>query len=474
MKKIFYLFLLTLVSATAIQAQIENDSVVLYFPLDGNFADSSGNNHATSRVFGNAFTYEDGVMGQSIQFNKNVFVTDEDSLLNTFNDHTFAVWVNLDTIPTEAGEAMTFVHQTDVGPNAGRIHVECRNPNNDFSSLTGNKRVSGGSVVDSTWIHVASVVDVTAGQHYLYVDGEQVASIAKGTENNFGQFVFGSFKDQSKFYARGNMDEMLLTKEVLDATQLKQIMKYGVKVAKDSLVLVTGVTLSTTVDGDSVELGKTLQIDALVDPNDAYDTTLTWSVDYDTVATIDENGVLTAVSAGTVIVTATANDFSGISKNITIKVFKYPVEDITLSVTPNDTISLSGSAIVSAFAVPDTASSKVIIWGVDDENVATVASETDTSATLTPKQIGNVRVYAMASDGSMVVDSIDIVITGIEVTDIALSVAGDTTVMVGDSLQVLASVDPSNAADTTLTWSVDNESIATVDASTGMLTGISV
>ncbi|MCG8700114.1 MAG: Ig-like domain-containing protein, partial [Bacteroidales bacterium] len=53
-------------------------------------------------------------------------------------------------------------------------------------------------------------------------------------------------------------------------------------------------------------------------------------------------------------------------------------------------------------------------------------------------------------------------------------VAGDTTVMVGDSLQVLASVDPSNAADTTLTWSVDNESIATVDASTGMLTGISV
>jgi uncharacterized protein YjdB len=62
----------------------------------------------------------------------------------------------------------------------------------------------------------------------------------------------------------------------------------------------------------------TLQMEATVLPANADDNTFTWSVNNSLVATIDVNGVLTAASNGTVIVTASANDGSGVSGFVSI------------------------------------------------------------------------------------------------------------------------------------------------------------
>jgi hypothetical protein len=68
-------------------------------------------------------------------------------------------------------------------------------------------------------------------------------------------------------------------------------------------------------------MGGTLQMEAMLMPAFAADTTVTWSVTNGTgAATIDAMGVLTAVSDGMVTVTASANDTSGISGSVDIDI----------------------------------------------------------------------------------------------------------------------------------------------------------
>lgn len=69
---------------------------------------------------------------------------------------------------------------------------------------------------------------------------------------------------------------------------------------------VTGIALSET----EIEITnkQTYQLEAVVTPETASDKTVTWSSDNTDVATVDESGVITAVSAGTANITAAAAD----------------------------------------------------------------------------------------------------------------------------------------------------------------------
>lgn len=64
----------------------------------------------------------------------------------------------------------------------------------------------------------------------------------------------------------------------------------------------------------------TLQMTAMVSPSYVADSTITWSVDDEMIGTISASGLLTAVSNGTVMVTATANDGSGTEGSASITI----------------------------------------------------------------------------------------------------------------------------------------------------------
>ncbi len=83
--------------------------------------------------------------------------------------------------------------------------------------------------------------------------------------------------------------------------------------------MVTSITL--TADQDFVVVGETLQIHAQVEPENASDTSVTWSVEFGTgVAVINQDGLLTGAQPGDVTVLATANDGSGVVGTIDIDV----------------------------------------------------------------------------------------------------------------------------------------------------------
>lgn len=71
---------------------------------------------------------------------------------------------------------------------------------------------------------------------------------------------------------------------------------------------------------ESVYEGTTIQLSAVVTPDDATVKTVEWSLDNDEIATIDQNGVLKAISEGTVTVIATATDGSGVSGQTQIEI----------------------------------------------------------------------------------------------------------------------------------------------------------
>ena len=69
---------------------------------------------------------------------------------------------------------------------------------------------------------------------------------------------------------------------------------------------VTGVTLDR--DELSLTVGRTETLTATVTPDNASDKTVTWSSSDETVATVDENGVVTAVGVGSATITVTTTD----------------------------------------------------------------------------------------------------------------------------------------------------------------------
>ncbi|WP_050632263.1 immunoglobulin-like domain-containing protein [Bacillus andreraoultii] len=68
---------------------------------------------------------------------------------------------------------------------------------------------------------------------------------------------------------------------------------------------------------DSIKTGKLVQLNASISPSNATEQKITWTSSNEEIASIDENGILTTYTEGTITITATVDGISG-SKTITI------------------------------------------------------------------------------------------------------------------------------------------------------------
>jgi uncharacterized repeat protein (TIGR02543 family) len=103
------------------------------------------------------------------------------------------------------------------------------------------------------------------------------------------------------------------------------------------------ITVSGAEGAITVEKGKTLQMSASIEPSDATDSTITWSVEDGTgSAIINAAGLLTGTSAGTVTVIATAKDGFGAVGTLEITVVE-PV-GVSWTVGPDTKMTRLGAA----------------------------------------------------------------------------------------------------------------------------------
>lgn len=88
----------------------------------------------------------------------------------------------------------------------------------------------------------------------------------------------------------------------------------------ESIEIVLPEDTETNDDGlPKIKKGSKIQLEAEIEPESTTYKDIVWSVSDETIATVDENGVLNANSTGTITVTATAK--SGVTEEIEIEVY---------------------------------------------------------------------------------------------------------------------------------------------------------
>ncbi|CZT56923.1 Beta-L-arabinobiosidase precursor [Eubacteriaceae bacterium CHKCI005] len=136
-----------------------------------------------------------------------------------------------------------------------------------------------------------------------------------------------------------------------------------------------------------LEAGQTTQLTATVTPADAG--TIVWSSSDETVATVDENGMVTALKAGEATITASLDTDPSIQSSCIVTVEDKPVIIPEIKVDPSET-QLEAGQTTQLTATVTPADAGTIVWRSSDETVATV----DENGMVTALKAGEVTITA--------------------------------------------------------------------------------
>ena len=139
-------------------------------------------------------------------------------------------------------------------------------------------------------------------------------------------------------------------------------------------VSVTGVTITSANNVRSIKEGETLQLTATVLPEGA-NQGVTWTSSSETNATVSNTGLVTAVKAGNVTITATST--ADTTKSATFSLVIEKGEDplptaITVTASSKE-VEVGGNLTLSVTVTPENAKDAVT-WSSSDEAKATVSA----------------------------------------------------------------------------------------------------
>ena len=239
---------------------------------------------------------------------------------------------------------------------------------------------------------------------------------------------------------------------------------------KAATVPVTGVTIKVgdnASDTATMTAGGELQLTAEVLPENATEQGVTWYTSNDQVATVDKDGTVTAqnVNKSTeVTITATAQDESGKSDTITITVNPKVVENISLNPTTTTLTSVGQTAEIIATITPSDAVNGTVEWESSNNSVVSVTANQNENgkATVTAVSSGTATITATAGGKEATCEiKVEIPVESISIT--AAGVTGNSTTMTLDEgtnalqLQLTATVEPTEAKEKTVTWSITSD-----------------
>ena len=204
--------------------------------------------------------------------------------------------------------------------------------------------------------------------------------------------------------------------------------------------------------------GESLTLTATVVPDNATKA-ITWSTSDASIAAVDANGVVTAISAGTATITAMAGDKVALCQ---VTVENIAVSGITLSQSAASL--LTGELLtLTATVVPADAFDKTVTWSTSDESIAAV----DGNGVVTAVAEGRATITATAGGHSaacLITVEKGVAVSGITLQDRAFLVEGEV-------LSLTANIVPNNATNKTVIWSSSDESIVNVDDN-GVVTAV--
>ena len=218
-------------------------------------------------------------------------------------------------------------------------------------------------------------------------------------------------------------------------------------------VSLVGISLNKT--SVTLNKGATDNLTVSYNPTNTTDSkTVTWSSGNTSVAKVDQNGKITAVNKGTTTITAKVGSKTA-SCNVTVKV---PLTGISLNKT---TLALNRGVtetLTVNYNPSDTTDSKTVTWSSENTSVAKV----DQNGKITAVDVGTTNILAkVGSKTASCSVTVKAPLTGISLNKTTLSLRKQST----ETLVV--SYDPINTTDDkTITWTSDNEEVATISGGT--------
>lgn len=291
----------------------------------------------------------------------------------------------------------------------------------------------------------------------------QVAHLAFEVKENVTGAIPISFTSKDDFYL---MDDTKVLSDVIfienNASEF------------NSTIKPTGVTISPDTE-QTIDVNKTLEFTATVAPNSASQN-VTWNSSDETVASISEDGVLTALKAGSTQVTATTADGTVTSAPTTVKVHQ-PIDK--MSITPNPaSVAVGSTTKLSLTYSPEGATpTGSVEWISLNPDYATV----DDQGVVTGVSVGEATIQAKV-DGKTAEATVEVVEAS-SISNIIISNNSKMTdakndnktpLMRNEMLTFTGTVydkDGQEMPDESIEWSVSgNQSDATtIDPNTGVL-----
>lgn len=222
----------------------------------------------------------------------------------------------------------------------------------------------------------------------------------------------------------------------------------------------------------TLDEGKEEKLVVTVKPDNATDKSVVWESSNTSVATVDQEGLVTAVGEGKATITVKTNDggFSA-SCEVTVKKKVIAVTGVKLSAA-SMTLREGDKGTLTATVEPANATNKNVEWWTSDLDVVSVTSTSGGSnGYVEARGAGKATVTVKTEDGEfsasceITVEKKEVPVTGIALEQSSLLLP------VGNTYTLRAHVQPSNATDQDIKWISNNEGVATVDQ-TGKVTAV--
>ena len=233
----------------------------------------------------------------------------------------------------------------------------------------------------------------------------------------------------------------------------------------------TNVAIKLSLDDGAVDLnGGTAEakIKAKVYPINLPDKKITWKSSDDNIAKIDSGGNITAQNPGKATLTAMLYSQKK-SATATLSV-RQPVTGIFM---PTSTITLytgGEGRLLQTEIFPKNATNQNITWKSKNTKIARV----DENGRVKPVGVGMTEITATTEDGGFEAKCfVNVVNSYVDVQTLSVKNTDAMKIKVGDSVNAIVTVSPSNARNKTLKWSSDDTKIATVSQA-GRIRGVSV
>lgn len=255
-------------------------------------------------------------------------------------------------------------------------------------------------------------------------------------------------------------------------TYYVKVSAYGSNTGYFSVAVTSTVFVEyVSIDQSHIALdkGKTKTLTTTVSPSYATNKTLRWETGDASVATVNQNGVVTARGAGSTCICAYSQDGTNKSSCCEVSV-NVPVESVTVN-TSSLLMRVGEYDYLYAEVCPTDAVNKLIRWSSSNTGVVWVNEAT---GRVEARGIGSATIYATAQDGTGVKGSCTIRVDAsipVQGIDICCS---NYTMNVGETKYLSYDIYPADATNKGVTWCSSNPNVAEVNTSTGKIVAKSI